>query len=146
MTGARLTTAAEVLRFVQAGKAVVTLRSLKTGERFTYRIVRADDGKALFVHLLTGPDNEADFHYLGVVLIQPMVSTWRHGGLKSCVPVHAPANKAWAWTWKQVTEDKALHPQLEVWHEGRCGRCGRRLTTPESIALGLGPECAQRAA
>jgi hypothetical protein len=30
---------------------------------------------------------------------------------------------------------------LEVWHEGRCGACGRRLTVPESIERGLGPEC-----
>lgn len=25
---------------------------------------------------------------------------------------------------------------------GRCGRCGRRLTDPESIRRGIGPECA----
>lgn len=29
-------------------------------------------------------------------------------------------------------------------HAGRCGRCGRILTVPESIDLGLGPECAGR--
>jgi hypothetical protein len=29
-----------------------------------------------------------------------------------------------------------------VWHEGRCGRCGRKLTVPESIESGFGPECA----
>jgi hypothetical protein len=28
-----------------------------------------------------------------------------------------------------------------IWHEGRCGRCGRRLTVPESIESGYGPEC-----
>lgn len=33
---------------------------------------------------------------------------------------------------------------LEIWHEGRCGRCGRKLTVPESIAAGIGPECAGR--
>ena len=32
---------------------------------------------------------------------------------------------------------------LEVWHEGRCGRCNRALTVPESIASGIGPECAK---
>jgi hypothetical protein len=30
---------------------------------------------------------------------------------------------------------------LEVWHEGRCGRCGRALTVPESVERGIGPEC-----
>ncbi len=26
-------------------------------------------------------------------------------------------------------------------HEGRCGRCGRTLTVPESVTEGIGPEC-----
>jgi hypothetical protein len=30
---------------------------------------------------------------------------------------------------------------IEIWHEGRCGKCGRTLTVPDSIANGLGPEC-----
>jgi hypothetical protein len=32
----------------------------------------------------------------------------------------------------------------EVYHEGRCGRCNRKLTVPESIETGLGPECASK--
>lgn len=46
----------------------------------------------------------------------------------------------WLWT-GHMAQDKELPEQIEVWHEGRCGRCGRRLTVPESIANGLGPEC-----
>jgi hypothetical protein len=34
------------------------------------------------------------------------------------------------------------NPDLEIWHSGRCGRCSRRLTVPESIAAGIGPDCA----
>ena len=30
---------------------------------------------------------------------------------------------------------------LRVYHEGKCCRCGRTLTTPESIKKGIGPEC-----
>jgi hypothetical protein len=48
---------------------------------------------------------------------------------------------AFGWAWRHPDSDK-----LEVWHEGRCGRCGRRLTVPESIESGLGPECATKAA
>ena len=33
---------------------------------------------------------------------------------------------------------------VQVWHEGRCGKCGRKLTVPESLTSGLGPECAGR--
>lgn len=36
-----------------------------------------------------------------------------------------------------------LNGCVEIWHEGSCGRCGRRLTVPESIQSGIGPECAK---
>jgi hypothetical protein len=35
----------------------------------------------------------------------------------------------------------ALPSGWEFRHEGRCGRCGRTLTVPESIDSGFGPEC-----
>jgi hypothetical protein len=31
---------------------------------------------------------------------------------------------------------------FDVHHEGKCGRCGRKLTVPESVKSGFGPECA----
>jgi len=31
-------------------------------------------------------------------------------------------------------------------HEGKCGRCGRKLTVPLSIETGIGPECASKMA
>jgi hypothetical protein len=34
-----------------------------------------------------------------------------------------------------------LPESLEIWHEGSCLRCGRKLTVPESIESGYGPEC-----
>jgi hypothetical protein len=32
--------------------------------------------------------------------------------------------------------------EFEVWHEGKCGKCGRALT-PSSILTGIGPECSK---
>jgi hypothetical protein len=36
---------------------------------------------------------------------------------------------------------KNLPDFIEVWHEGKCGKCGRTLTVPSSIESGIGPEC-----
>jgi hypothetical protein len=33
---------------------------------------------------------------------------------------------------------------LEVWHEGRCAKCGLKLTVPQSIMTGFGPTCAKK--
>jgi hypothetical protein len=56
------------VRYILAGKATITLRSAKTGTRFTYEIEReADEGKVCWVRVLTGGDNSADFQYLGML-------------------------------------------------------------------------------
>ena len=31
-----------------------------------------------------------------------------------------------------------------VYHVGKCGKCGKKLTTPESILTGLGPTCSNK--
>lgn len=48
------------------------------------------------------------------------------------------------WVMARLQSGNGLPETVEVWHEGRCARCARRLTVPESIILGLGPECATR--
>ena len=141
-----------VRAFVFAGNARFTLRSLRTGARFTYRVrVKKADleaglaGGALtyFVETLRGPDNETDYRYLGV-LRQPgqfwfTSASQQHRGSASA--------QALVWALDAMRCGRAvLGNRLEVWHEGRCGRCGRALTVPESIGRGLGPECAGRAA
>jgi hypothetical protein len=121
--------------FVLAGNAIFTLSNPNTGGRFTYR-VRASkrDPSLRLVSVLTGPDNSSDYTYLGLVNGE---GRFFHGK-KSTIASDAPSVKAFAWFWNHV-ENPA--PAI-VQHEGRCGRCNRKLTVPESIATGLGPECA----
>jgi hypothetical protein len=47
----------------------------------------------------------------------------------------------WMW-WRIVDKGLVLPADIEVWHEGNCRRCRRKLTVPASIELGLGPNCA----
>jgi len=139
-----------VREYVFAGNARFTLRSLKTGSRFTYRVrvkkadvERGRQGGDLiyFVSLLRGPDNEADYAYLGV-LRQPGAF---HLTEASRLGRQAPAYLALVWFLdKLVHGNDVLGRTLEVWHEGRCGKCGRALTVPESVHRGIGPECAGR--
>jgi len=136
--GAQLKTRDEAVQFIQAGNAVFTLVSKKTGARFTYKVTESDDGKLFFVGVLTGPDNTSDYSYLGIIRAGVFMQT-----AKSRIWPGAPSYDAFAWFWKQL-DKPALPDTLEVWHEGRCGRCGRPLTVPESIERGIGPECASK--
>jgi hypothetical protein len=135
----RLMKAADVLRFANAGKATFTLVSTKTQARFTYRLTANDDSTCLFVALLNGPDNEADYRYLGRIS-RGVFWLGRKVPREGDISRDAPSAKAFDWTWRQLAKGQ-LPDAVEIWHEGRCGRCNRKLTVPASIASGFGPEC-----
>lgn len=132
---ARLATPEQAREFLFGGNATLTLKSIRTGTHFTYKVRVSDDERAYFVSLMTGPDNEDSFQYLGY---------FRDGyyshGVKSKVGKDAPGAKAFDWFTRQLDEE-AFPETLEVWHEGRCCKCNRKLTHPDSIASGIGPEC-----
>lgn len=131
----------QIREFVFAGNARLTLVSRKTGARFTYRVRAPKEPGAVshFVSVLTGPGNEIDYAYLGHFF--QTSGAYVHGR-KSSITEDAPSAKAWAYFGRKVLDEGRLPEQIEVWHEGRCGRCGRVLTVPESIERGIGPECA----
>lgn len=126
--------------FVLSGNAIFTVVSKKTGVRYTFKVRRKGGDEApSFVSVLYGPDNDHDYVFLGTIFPD---GAYRHGR-RSTISERDPRTRAFAWFWDHVA-DPALLDQAEVWHEGRCGRCGRRLTVPSSIASGIGPECATK--
>jgi hypothetical protein len=138
----RFSTVADAKQFALAGNATITLESLKSGVHFTFRVKQAKDQKTneptpdvYFVSLLNGPDNESDYMYLGII---------RRGqfGLTKGSRAGKEASSVKAFTYFWSLRDGAFPDQLVVRHEGRCGRCNRTLTVPESIDLGIGPDCA----
>lgn len=137
---ARFQSAPAARDFALGGNAVLTLQSEKTGARFTYKVRAAQDGSISFVSVLTGQDNEGDYTYLGIIRAGAFART-----AKSRIGADAPSALAMAWAWKALQAGH-LPPQLAIYHEGRCGRCNRLLTVPESIESGFGPECSRRMA
>lgn len=157
MTTKLLTDPEAIEQFIFAGNATFTLVSKKTLKRFTYRVRRADARsnfsaediafRPWFISLLTGPDNDGSFTYLGAVFpVKQHPGKWTYAhSHKSPLTINEPSAYALEWfCWSLATRSPKLS-EIEVWHEGRCGRCGRKLTVPESIATGFGPECADRA-
>lgn len=139
MTQGQISEPKAALSFILAGKATVTLRSLMSGNRYTYKIVAAEkrnpnDAPTWFVKLLNGPDNTNSFVYIGIIRNNQLVWT-----SKSRVAINAPSFIGFKFVLNALIENN-MHG-FEVWHEGRCGRCGKKLTVPESVATGFGPNC-----
>jgi hypothetical protein len=131
-----------VADFVYGGKSTFTIRNVNTGNRFTYKFTRKKTLKegeedVVFVKVLNGSDNTSDYTFIGTVFGK---SIFKHSS-KSQFGADTQSSKAIGWVVKNL---QSLPQGIEVWHEGRCARCGRKLTVPESIESGFGPECGSR--
>lgn len=121
----------------------VTVKSVVTGDHRTFRIAtQPEDAKFApnerIVSLLIGSDNEND--YLGFGFLKtngsgPRIVVWKRyrngqydrlARMLERLPAYEEAGK------------------VEVNFDARCRRCNRVLTTPESVASGIGPVCEKR--
>ncbi len=122
----------DALSFILAGKAIVTFLNTQSKNRFTFKVSKAKEGDFYFVSLLTSPET---YQYIGTV----SNGIFRLGK-KSKVSGDAQSVKVFDYVIKKL-KSNTLPNFIEIWHEGKCGRCGRALTVPSSIESGLGPEC-----
>lgn len=122
--------------FVLAGNSIFTVTS-PTGTSFTFKVKLADPRPGMsstwFVGVLTGPDNTSSYTYLGFLRDNQYIPGKKIGQ-------DAPSQKVAIWLMPRLIAGQ-LPSQVEFRTSGRCGRCGRLLTTPESIDRGIGPEC-----
>ncbi len=99
---------------------------------------------------MTGTDNENHYSYVGKV----NRSAWTErasGKVHSAGSVDLTKGSKFAegsqqvirgrWLIDHIVNGKQIPDHLEIRHSGKCGRCGRTLTTPESLDRGIGPEC-----
>jgi hypothetical protein len=142
----RLTKIDDIKKFMLAGKAIFTLESKRTGKWFTYQIKKkifknvingVDVEHTLyFVSVLTGPENESSYTYLGTISPEFFLKTTKKSKISSTATSFHALN-----FFTTYLRYQQLHKEVNFYHEGRCGKCGKPLTTPTSVELGLGPIC-----
>jgi hypothetical protein len=125
--------------FLFAGKAIFTVTN-PAGIRYTFKVSKPEErfNGEYFASVMKGSDNENDYRYIGMLS--------ESGALR-----YTKGTKFGS----ETTEAKVLRFAVAIllglrtvpegytlMHAGKCGRCARTLTVPESIASGIGPECA----
>ena len=121
----------DALKFMFAGKSTVTFLNSQSGNRFTFKIKSAKDSNLFFISVL----NENSYSYIGTCI----EGQYKHGK-KSNIRKDDQSVRVFEFMLNRLKTNN-LPDFLEVWHEGQCGKCGRKLTVPSSIHNGLGPEC-----
>lgn len=146
--------AGEIRRHILGGNAKFTIRHKESGERITYKVKSAAADRSMnwstgnqnrdlyFVSVLTGPSNDSDFQYMGLLTKLPFGDFGFTTTRNSRVGHDSLAYKIFMKAWSQIEHGCRWPESWEFWHEGQCCACGRPLTVPESIAMGMGPDCA----
>jgi hypothetical protein len=135
---ARMTCIEQIRQFMLAGNATFTVLNTKSGNRLTFR-VRRSKGDRDPVYFVSAKDGK-DYAYMGTIWKQQKFASTR----KSQIAESSMPFRGFAWLWRQVIDGQVLPANVEFWHEGQCGRCGKALTDPVSISLGIGPVCLER--
>lgn len=141
MTG-ELKSKALIKQFMYAGKSIFTIKNTETGNRFTFKI-QADKKKLPihYVSFLWGSDNESNYQFFGTIFDQKSYYfSKNHAKIKA----DATVALAFKWFFELLNSNSEFPTNIQIWHEGKCCRCGRKLTVPESIADGIGSECAKK--
>ena len=123
------------LNFILAGNATVTFLNTQSKNRFTFKVSKPKDSDVHFVSVLTGPDT---YTFLGSIFNNNFKSS-----KKSTIQESAQSFQVFKFVFDRL-KTKNLPDVIEIYHEGKCGRCGRALTVPESIVSGFGPECVKK--
>ena len=142
-------------RFFGAGNSIFTIYS--PSRHYTFKIrqrrVKAHERNAqgnplkqekmpFYVYLLTGQENTSDYTYIGVY--NPRYNSF-HLTKSSKFNDETKAVKVLRWGLRMVADGDWSSPNVQgygVISEGRCCKCGRTLTAPESISDGIGAKCA----
>ena len=121
--------------FILGGKAFVTFQNPSSGNRYTYKVVKHKVDDIYFVHVLTNPET---YMFLGTIINYG----FRHSK-KSKIDRDAKSVIVFDYVFHHLGMG-TLNTSIEIFHDGRCGRCGRQLTDPVSVEYGLGPHCRKK--
>ncbi len=123
--------------------AIVTIHNPATGNHRTFKVSTSKLDGTRFLSLLTGSDNNSSYTSFAIV------GTGQYDRVAFTFKKYRarPGDKKTNW---EVFTDMINRPAfyqnekgLDYMISSRCRRCNRTLTHPESLAIGLGPDCAK---
>lgn len=137
----QMTEVTAIRSFILAGKSIWTLQSKNTGKHYTYRCRLFGETKdkpvpqkIWWIDILS---SGGKFEYLARL---------KNGSvhIKNGTEITKPVD-AVEWFLRRIWHEKVeVLQEVNFYHANLCGRCGRLLTTPESVKMGIGPECLKK--
>lgn len=136
------------LPYMLAGKSEFVMHSSKTNQDFTYRLTRKEskdstDDNNKYIYFLNIKMGH-DWVYAGVLWYDYNTNTYKFATGKSGKVEPSDLNVRSLLFVMNKLQINEIPQYCTIFHTGKCGVCGKKLTTPESILTGLGPSCSKR--
>lgn len=129
----------KVKKYILGGNSIFTVQNSETKNRFTYNIKQGKKNQKLFwVSVLVGTDNMKDYKFIGCFSLE---KGYLHS-TSSKVTIKAQSVRVIDYYLRKLFNN-TLPLNIRTFHLSYCGRCGKPLTTPDSIESGFGPTCIQ---
>lgn len=128
-----------IRNYIYGGRGIVTLKA-PSGKQHTYAFWKPTDDKSFpddirFVYAIH--DGVKKF-YIGMIEQGEFRLTNNSRFLPDTEIV-----KGARYIMRMATVENMVTP-MELWHEGMCCFCGRKLTSEKSLSTGIGPKCSRR--
>lgn len=126
--------------FILAGKCEFTIRSVKTGNEEMFVINKSTTQRDLY-----WVNNRMREHLGFLKRVPAIADIWNFEKKSDIMAYQEHQIKIFSWLWHNmmlgvITNDKLKAIQI-INPYNRCAHCHRTLTHPESIPIGIGPDC-----
>lgn len=120
--------------------APFTIRSKKTGKDYTFKISQVSFMERNYLHISV-ETQYMNFKYLGWFKDGNIVKKNKDKNITEVITT--PSAQAVGWLLRQLRDNKIsnLESSVDVFHLGKCLKCGKTLTDSNSIESGFGPVC-----
>lgn len=120
--------------------APFTIRSKKTGKDYTFKISQIPFMGKNYLHIKVETEY-LNFRYMGYY--REGLIFRKNKTTKKTESVETPASKAISWFLRQLKANQLniLESSVDIFHLGKCLKCGKPLTDSVSIENGIGPVC-----
>jgi hypothetical protein len=138
------------LKFMLAGQAEFKIVSGKTGKELYYKLIKRraagkyDENGNEFVYWVTGGEKSDELKYLGTIYFDKNSDKFSFArGINGNENSNSTIVKAIIYVLNKVYQGK-YDTDVELYHNGTCGRCNRQLTDIQSILTGIDYDCVRK--